>query len=60
MAPEFLPALDQTLELETDIMSTNSPPPEAIELGKDLEERTRKLRDPTLGSESLGEAVHCR
>jgi hypothetical protein len=54
MAPKFLPALDQTLELEEDVMSTNSPPPVPIGLGKDLEERTGKLRNPTLGSEGLG------
>jgi hypothetical protein len=54
MATEFLPALDQTLELEADVVSTNSPPPETIGPGKDLEERTGKLKNPTLGSESLG------
>jgi hypothetical protein len=52
--PEFLPALDQTLELEANVASTNSPPPEAIGPGKDLEERMRKLRNPSLGSKGLG------
>jgi hypothetical protein len=35
---EFLPALDQTLELEVVIACNNPPPPEAIGLGEDLEE----------------------
>jgi hypothetical protein len=52
--PEFLPTLDRTLELEVDVASTNLPPPEAIGLGKDLEERTRKLRNPSLESKGLG------
>jgi hypothetical protein len=52
--PEFLPALDRTLELKADIASTNSLPPEAIGPGKDLEERMRKLGNPLLGSEGLG------
>jgi hypothetical protein len=51
--PEFLLALDQTLELEADVASTNSPPPEAIELQEDLEERMRKLGNPSLGLEGL-------
>jgi hypothetical protein len=54
IAPEYLPALDRTLELKADVASTNSPPPEAIGLGKDLEERMRMLRNPSLGSEGLG------
>jgi hypothetical protein len=54
VAPEFLPALDQTLEHKADVVSTNSPPLEAIGPGKDLEERMGKLRNPSLGSESLG------
>jgi hypothetical protein len=53
MVPEFLPALDRILEIKADIVSTNSLPPEAIGPREDLEERTRKLRNPTLGSESL-------
>jgi hypothetical protein len=53
MALEFLPTLDQTLELKAEVVSTNSPPPEAIRPGKDLEERTGKLRNPTLGPEGL-------
>jgi hypothetical protein len=36
MAPEFLPALDQTLELEADVVGTNSLPPEAIGPGRIL------------------------
>jgi hypothetical protein len=36
MAPEFLPALDQTLELEADVVGTNSPAPEAIGPGRIL------------------------
>jgi hypothetical protein len=40
--PEFMPALDQTLE------------PEAIVLREDLEERTRKLGNTSLGPEDLG------
>jgi hypothetical protein len=45
--PEFLPALDRTLELEADVSSTNSPPPKAIGPRKDLEE----AREPILGVE---------
>jgi hypothetical protein len=52
--PKFLPALDQTLELKVVIACTNPPPPEAIGLGDDLEERTRKLGSPSLGPEDLG------
>jgi hypothetical protein len=51
---EFLPALDRTLELEGDVASTNSPPPEATRPEKDLKERTRKLGNPSFGSEGLG------
>jgi hypothetical protein len=38
--PEFLPALDQTLEHEAVVTCNNPPPPKAFGLGKDLEERT--------------------
>jgi hypothetical protein len=51
---EFLSALDRTLELEAGVTSTKSPSPEAIGLGKDLEERTRKLGNPSLGSKGIG------
>jgi hypothetical protein len=51
--PEFLSALDQTLELKADVASTNSLPPEAIGPGEDLEERTRNLGNPSLGPEGL-------
>jgi hypothetical protein len=54
IVPEFLPAFDQTLELEEDVSSTNLPPLEAIGPGEDLEERTRKLGNPSLGSNDLG------
>jgi hypothetical protein len=54
MALEFLPALDHTLELKVDVVSTNLPPPKAIGLWKYLEERMGELRNPTVGSESLG------
>jgi hypothetical protein len=50
---EFLPALDQTLELEANVASTNSPPPEAIGLREDLEERMMNLGNPSLGPEGL-------
>jgi hypothetical protein len=52
--PEFLPALDQTLELEAVAACTNPLSPEAFGLGEDLEERMRKLGNPCLGSEDLG------
>jgi hypothetical protein len=52
--PKFLPALDQTLELEAFIACTNPPPPEAIGLGEYLEGRMRKLANPSLGPEDHG------
>jgi hypothetical protein len=52
--PEFLPALDWTLELEANVTSTNSPTPKAIGPGKGLEERMSKLGNPSMGSECLG------
>jgi hypothetical protein len=52
--PKFLSALDRTPELEADVASTNLSPPKAIGPGKGLEERTRKLGNPSLGSEGLG------
>jgi hypothetical protein len=51
--PEFLQALDQTLELKAVIACTNPPPPKAIGPWEDLEERTRKLGNPSLGLEDL-------
>jgi hypothetical protein len=52
--PEFLPSLDQTLELKAVIAFTNPLLPKAIGPEKDLEERTRKLGNPSLGLEDLG------
>jgi hypothetical protein len=52
--PEFLAALDQTIELEAVIACTNPLPPEAIGPGEDLEKRTRKLGNPSLAPEDLG------
>jgi hypothetical protein len=57
---KFLPALDQTLELEAVITCTNPPPPEAIGPGEDLEERTRKLGNPSLGRRISGKVVRRR
>jgi hypothetical protein len=51
--PGFLPALDQTLELEVVIACTHPLPLEAIGPGENLEERTRKLWNPSLGPEDL-------
>jgi hypothetical protein len=53
MAPEFLPHLDQTLELEADIVGTNSPPPKAIGPGRILRRERGSLGTDPLGQRSL-------
>jgi hypothetical protein len=58
MAPEFLPALDQTLELEVDVAGTNSPPPEAIGPGMILRRERGSLGTHPLGRRSLEGAAH--
>jgi hypothetical protein len=52
--PEFLPALDQTLELQAVVACTNPLPHKAFGPGEDLEERMRKLENPSLEPEDLG------
>jgi hypothetical protein len=53
MAPGFLPALDQTLELKADIAGTNSPPPEAIGPGRILRRERGSLGTHPSGQRSL-------
>jgi hypothetical protein len=57
MAPEFLPALDQTLELKADVAGTNSLPPEAIGPSRILRREQGSLGTHPLGWRSLGGAA---
>jgi hypothetical protein len=59
MAPEFLSALDQTLELEVDAAGTNSPPPEAIGPARILRRERGSLGTHPSGRRSLEGAVRC-